>query len=178
MIFSRPSNEGQSKPGAGDIFAPTGELRAEVLAPATLSALKESIRWAMHTCWDSLRTPHLFMGLISQPDALVQSWGDKVGADLPALLTQFAEIFHQDHLTPFRLRLHREFLSDNVIELLRRAWQRCLSVSRCHIRPVDLLVITFQHPDNIVANCFQEIGFSAKDMAQFALEIERQLGKP
>ena len=117
------------------------------------------------------------MGLISKPDLHVLAWGEKVNTDLPELLSQFAEIFHQAYLTPSRLRLHREFLSDNVIELLRRAWQRLSTASRCHIRLIDLLVVTFQHQDNIVASCFEQIGLKARELTRFAIEIENSLSK-
>src|SRR5437870_11472407 len=108
-----------------DIFLPAGRLRAELLDETALAALQESLRLARETRWDSIRSPHVFMGLLARPDAGVSNWGERLGADLPKLLDQFQEIFHQDEgeEEPV-LVLNREFLSDNVIRLLREAHNR------------------------------------------------------
>src|SRR5436853_7565783 len=99
---------------ADDVFWPGGGLRMELLCPSAASALREAVRLARETRWDSLRSPHVFMGLLAEPDPRVCDWGARLRADLPKLLDQFQELFHQDdgEAEPVVL-LHREFLSDN-----------------------------------------------------------------
>ncbi len=56
-----------------DVFLPGGRLRQELLTDAAFEALKESLRLAKETRWDSVRSPHVFMGLLSAPDASVHN---------------------------------------------------------------------------------------------------------
>src|SRR5438477_12763156 len=99
-----------------DIFQPGGQLHREYLSESAARALREALRLANETHWDSLRSPHVFMGLLAVPDSGVRTWGDRLGADLSKLLSQFQELFHQeDGDGKAVLALNREFLSDNVI---------------------------------------------------------------
>src|SRR5271157_1290725 len=108
-----------------DIFLPGGRLRSDILTPPAESALRESLRYARETRWDSLRSPHIFMGLLATPDPNVQNWGERLGADLDRLLAEFQELFHQaEGEQDSLLVLNREFLSDNAIRLLREAFNR------------------------------------------------------
>jgi len=60
----------------------------------------------------------------------VRDWGKRLGADLPRLLGQFQELFHQEEgEAEGVLVLNREFLSDNVIRLLRDAIPEPLKIS-------------------------------------------------
>src|ERR671936_185543 len=105
-----------------DIFLPGGRLRLELLSEPALEALREAVRLARETRWDSVRSPHVFMGLLAVPDASVRNWGERLQADLSKLLGQFQELFHQEEGEDEAvLVLNREFLSDNVIHLLREA---------------------------------------------------------
>jgi len=52
-----------------DVFLPGGQLRTDLLSEEALQALQESGRFARETRWDSVRSPHLFMGLLAVPDA-------------------------------------------------------------------------------------------------------------
>src|SRR4051794_28996321 len=108
------------EPSRDDIFQPGGHLHEDYLSESAAQVLHESLRLARETRWDSLRSPHIFMGLLAVPDTGVRIWGDRLSADLSKLLTQFQELFHQDEgeRSAFLL-LNREFLSDNVIRLLR-----------------------------------------------------------
>src|SRR3954454_21893499 len=108
-----------------DIFLPGGRLRADLMTEDAHRAMTESVRLARETRWDSLRSPHVFMGLLAVPDASVCNWGERLQADLSKLLCQFQELFHQEEGDAEAvLALNREFLSDNVIRLLRDAHNR------------------------------------------------------
>src|SRR5262245_13757398 len=124
-----------------DIFLPGGRLRFDLLTEAAVESLREAIRLARETRWESLRSPHVFMGLLAMPDAGVRAWGNRLGAELPKLLGQFQELFHQEEgADDATLALNREFLSDNVIRLLRDAHMRSLDNGRQQVTPMDLLI--------------------------------------
>ncbi len=158
-----------------DIFLPGGHLRVNALQQTAAKALDESLRYARDTHWDSVRSPHLFMGLLAAPDASVQNWGERLGADLPRLLDQFRQLFHQDQCEGDSIpALHREFLSDNVIRLLRDARQRAQEHGRDVVTPMDLLISMFTAPGSIVAECFEKIGVTAAKLTELAVMAEQQ----
>ena len=157
-----------------DVFLAGGQLRVDLLSEEALQALQESARFARDTRWDSVRSPHLFMGLLAVPDAGVQNWGDRLGADLPRLLDQFRELFHQEQGEDCCcVHLHREFLSDNVIQLLREARQRACEHQRDSVTPMDLLISLFTTPNSIVAECFERIGVTAAKLTELAVIAEQ-----
>ena len=84
------------EPPREDIFLPAGNLCAECLSGPTQEVLREALKLARETRWDSVRSPHIFMGLLAVPDPGVRSWGERLGADLTRLLSQFQELFHQE----------------------------------------------------------------------------------
>jgi ATP-dependent Clp protease ATP-binding subunit ClpA len=156
-----------------DIFLPGGRLRCELLTDSAMEALKESIRLARETRWDSVRSPHVFMGLLSAPDASVHNWGERLQADLTKLLGQFQELFHQEEGEDEAvLVLNREFLSDNVIRLLREAFNRAVDHHRAKITPMDLLISLLTASNSIVAECFERIGVTAAKLTELAVMAE------
>jgi ATP-dependent Clp protease ATP-binding subunit ClpA len=160
-----------------DVFLPGGRLRLDSLAPGALEALREAIRLARETRWDSVRSPHVFMGLLAAPDDNVRNWVKSLKANLSDLLKQFQELFHQEdgEEEPI-LALNREFLSDNVIRLLRDAQSRSVDHHRRTITPMDLLISLFTTPNSIVAECFERIGVTAAKLTELAV-IAEQTGR-
>jgi ATP-dependent Clp protease ATP-binding subunit ClpA len=158
-----------------DIFLPSGGVRPELVSDTASGALHESLRMARVTRWDSVRSPHVFMGLLASPDPGVHNWGERLGADLPKLLEQFRELFHQDEGEDEAvLVLHREFLSDNVIRLLREAMNRAADHKRKRITPMDLLISLLTAPNSIVAECFERIGVTAAKLTELAVMAEQR----
>src|SRR5437764_13369033 len=158
-----------------DIFLPGGRLRLDLLTDTAVKALHEAVRLARETRWDSVRSPHVFMGLLAVPDASMQTWGDRLQADLPRLLGQFQELFHQDEGEEEAiLALNREFLSDNVIRLLRDAFNRAREHRRRFITPMDLLISLLTASNSIVAECFERIGVTAAKLTELAVIAEHK----
>jgi ATP-dependent Clp protease ATP-binding subunit ClpA len=158
-----------------DIFQPSGRIRTNLVTDSAAAALTEAVRLARETRWDSVRSPHVFMGLLACPDAGMQTWGDRLRADLPKLLGQFQELFHQDEGEEEAiLALNREFLSDNVIRLLREAHTRAQDHSRTQITTMDLLISLLTSPNSIVAECFERIGVTAAKLTELAVIAERE----
>jgi ATP-dependent Clp protease ATP-binding subunit ClpA len=158
-----------------DIFQPSGRIRTNLVTDSAAAALTEAVRLARETRWDSVRSPHVFMGLLACPDAGMQTWGDRLRADLPKLLGQFQELFHQDEGEEEAiLALNREFLSDNVIRLLREAYTRAQDHSRTQITTMDLLISLLTATNSIVAECFERIGVTAAKLTELAVIAERE----
>ncbi len=161
-----------------DVFLPGGRLRQECLTKETVDSLQEAVRFARETRWDSVRSPHVFMGLLACPDASVQNWGERLRADLAKLLDQFQELFHQDEGEEEpTLILNREFLSDNVIRLLRDAFRRASDHQRQRVTPMDLLISLLTATNSIVAECFERIGVTAAKLTELAVMAEQQKGQ-
>jgi ATP-dependent Clp protease ATP-binding subunit ClpA len=161
-----------------DIFLPGGRLRLDCFTEDALRALRESLRLARETRWDSVRSPHVFMGLLAVPDPSVRNWGDRLQADLTKLLGQFQELFHQEQGEEEALLvLNREFLSDNVIHLLRDAYNRAVDHQRSKITPMDLLISLLTAANSIVAQCFERIGVTAAKLTELAVMAEHN-GRP
>ncbi len=157
-----------------DIFKPGGTLRDDLLTRDAHQAMRESIRLTRETRWDTVRSPHVFMGLLAAPDPSVQNWGDRLRADLPRLLDQFQELFHQEEgESEPTLVLHREFLSDNVIRLLRDALSRAREQGRAVVTPMDLLISLLTASNSIVAECFERIGVTAARLTELAVIAEQ-----
>jgi ATP-dependent Clp protease ATP-binding subunit ClpA len=158
-----------------DIFHPCGQIYPECLSDPAAKVLNEALRLARETRWDSVRSPHIFMGLLAVPDPGVRTWGDRLGADLTKLLGQFQELFHQEEgERDSLLMLNREFLSDNVIRLLREAWQRARDNERDVVTPMDLLITLLTASNSIVAECFERIGVTAAKLTELAVLAEQQ----
>jgi ATP-dependent Clp protease ATP-binding subunit ClpA len=158
-----------------DIFLPGGQPRRECLTDASARILCEAVRLARDTNWDSVRSPHLFMGLLAVPDPSVKRWGDSLGADLAALLGQFQELFQQDEGDSVpHLVLNREFLSDNVMRLLREAHTRAVAHNRRCVSPMDMLITLLTANNSIVAECFERIGVTAAKLTELAVIAEQQ----
>jgi ATP-dependent Clp protease ATP-binding subunit ClpA len=160
-----------------DIFLPGGRLRVDALTDPAAEVLNEAVRLARETRWDSVRSPHVFMGLLSTPDPSVADWGERLQADLNKLLGQFQELFHQEEGDEENfLTLNREFLSDNVIKLLREAFSRAVDHHRRQITPMDLLISLLTASNSIVAECFERIGVTAAKLTELAVLAEHTRG--
>jgi ATP-dependent Clp protease ATP-binding subunit ClpA len=158
---------------ADDVFLPGGRLRLDYLTEDAADSLREALRLARETRWDSVRSPHVFMGLLAVPDASVCNWGERLQADLSKLLGQFQELFHQEEGEDEAvLILNREFLSDNVINLLRAAHLRASDHRRSKITPMDLLISLLTASNSIVAECFERIGVTAAKLTELAVIAE------
>ena len=163
------------QPPQGDIFQPSGKICPERLSEPTARVLQEALRLARETRWDSVRSPHIFMGLLANQDPTVRAWGSRLNADLDALLGQFQELFHQEEgEREALLLLNREFLSDNVIRTLRDAWHRARDNHRKAVTPMDLLITLLTSTDSIVAECFERAGFNAAKLTEMAVIAEQQ----
>ena len=165
------------EPAREEVFLPGGHLCMECISEPAHKVLCEALKLARDTRWDSVRSPHIFMGLLAVPDPGVRTWGERLGADLNRLLGQFQELFHQEEGDcQALLMLNREFLSDNVIRLLREAYARARDHDRLAVTPMDLLISLLTAANSIVAECFERIGVTAAKLTELAVLAEQQAG--
>ncbi len=166
------------EPAREDVFLPGGQICTECISEPAQKVLREALKLARDTRWDSVRSPHVFMGLLAIPDPGVRTWGERLGADLNRLLGQFQELFHQEEgECEALLMLNREFLSDNVIRLLREAYARARDHDRRTVTPMDLLISLLTASNSIVAECFERIGVTAAKLTELAVLAEQQAGR-
>lgn len=156
-----------------DVFDLSGRVRPAVTDRATRRALAEALVHARATNWDSVRTPHLFMGLLSAPDPGVFNWAGRLNYATVPLLDQFRDLFYQDCDPVPPLQMNREFLSDNVIRVLRDASTRAADYGRDTFTQMDLLITLFTAPNSIVAECFERIGVTTARLTQLAVLAEQ-----
>jgi len=71
-----------AEPARDEVFLPGGQLCKECISEPAMLVLREALKSARDTRWDSVRSPHIFMGLLAVPDPGVRVWGDRIGADL------------------------------------------------------------------------------------------------
>ncbi len=165
------------EPAREDIFLPGGQVCTDCLTESAHKVLLEALTLARETRWDTVRSPHVFMGLLAKPDACITKWGERLGADLGQLLSQFQELFHQSEgVCEPVLMLNREFLSNNVLRLLRDSFARAKENQRRTITPIDLLICQLTAPGSIVAECFERIGVTAAKLTELAVMAEHQGG--
>lgn len=156
-----------------DVFEKSGRVNESLFIPSGWQALLGAMNEATVTRADHIRTPHLFMGLLVVEDVAIQAWGTRLNADLSKLRDQFQELFAQpQNPDDFLLRLHREFMSDQVIFLLRAAFKRCREHGRKLISPMDILVSILVDSDSIVTDCFERVGVTAALLTEQALLAE------
>jgi ATP-dependent Clp protease ATP-binding subunit ClpA len=156
-----------------DIFQADGRLRLDLFTETAVAAVRESLGQARATRWDSVRSPHVFMGLLAIPDAGVSNWARRIEEDLSDTLIKFQDLFRQtEGDSEPKLVLNREFLSDNAIRLLRDAYQRASYHGRQQMTPMDLLISLLTAPNSIVAECFESVGKTAAKLTEMAVIAE------
>lgn len=164
---------GKPEESVEDIFLPGGKLRGEMLTDSANAALQESVRLTVETQWDTVRSPHVFMGVLAVADARIQEWARRLQTNPEELLEQFQRLFFkEDGEADSYLALNREFFSDNVIRHLRDALNRSHGYGRKQITQMDLLISLLTVPNSIVAECLEQMGPTAAKLTEIALIAE------
>lgn len=145
-----------------EILLPDGRLNRSAFAPEMWSALEVAAEVAFRTNWLDLRSPHLFLGVLLREHSRLAdhlragqmldptSFG---GALLRGLTAPRAE-------TPFKPRLHREFLSENALQALRAARQHALDRQASLISERDLVASMLANDNNIITQSLRQIGLA------------------
>ena len=143
-----------------DIFLPGGPLEERRFDQPCRLMLQASVRAANLTRWETIRSPHLFMGMMAEPDDMILKWCESLETNPDKLLAQFGRLFLQHSNEPCRVRLHREFCSTNTMEILRAASRRAIQQGFPLISSRELFWSLLED-EGCVAACFRESGYSA-----------------
>ena len=163
-----------SKEPENDVFLPSGGLRLDGVDDSANGVLKETLKLARETHWDSVRSPHVFMGLLAAPDAGVHDWGERLGADLPKLLGPVPRA-----VPPGRRRRPRPADPEPRVPLRqrhppppRRLRPRRRPSARPRSRRWTCSSACSPRRNSIVAECFERIGVTAAKLTELAVIAE------
>lgn len=158
------------------LFAPQGTIRPDVLTPALARIFEESLAFARTTHWESLRTPHLFMAMLQNPEESMLAWIEDAELDSEFIIAQFRRLFtNNDQPEPEVVCFQREFMSLNVIRLLRSALDRCFDCGRDRMTVMDVLIPILASPGSVVAECFDTRGIASHDLLDIAVRSEARV---
>jgi len=146
-----------------DIFLPGGPLDERRFSPAAWAMLQCASQDATETRWETLRSPHVFMGVMAAPDETVARWCEALDSTPEAIRRQFVRLFTETGAAHTRVRLHREFCSTNTIKLFRAAARQAAEIGHLIVRPLDVLRALLSD-DGCVAACFRESGYTASGL--------------
>ena len=157
-----------------DLFRPDGRLDIDLFAAGVPKILDAAMRMAKKTRWDSLRSPHLFMGMLHHPDSTLRRFAREMELDFEQLQQTFEAMFHQpDGPVAPTLALNREFLSDNLLRALRAAQERCADQGRDKITAMDLLLTLLTLADSIIVECLRQLDLPLDELIHAAENIEK-----
>jgi ATP-dependent Clp protease ATP-binding subunit ClpA len=109
--------------------------------------------------WESIRTPHLFVGLLRGEDAVIHRWANFVPIDGPQLANEIERLFRCELPgRPGTLPVHREFFSNGLLAVLQQAAHRASQRGCPFIAPSDLLHALLSHRDSIVSETLETAG--------------------
>ncbi len=157
-----------STPGADELFRGDGRIRLDLFSDRAARALRAALDSAIETSWESIRSPHLFIGLLKEPDATLLHWAERAGIKPSKLVVEFQQLFQEPVREPPALSLHREFLSDNLIKILRRARKRAREHGRDQIASIDLLLGVLTSPNSVVVECLKRSDVPVERLAELA----------
>jgi len=154
------------------LFNTEGRLRQEYFTPAAVRALRAALDVASRTCWPSLRSPHLFVGLLEEADEPIVRWLEQNQLQASQLRQVFIELFDMSQeLSPPRLSLQRDCFSEHLLEILEQAYQRATQNGRRAITTADLLAAVLASEPSVVAECLRREGFDAARLIQSAQSL-------
>ncbi|MCS7167321.1 MAG: hypothetical protein RMI91_11370 [Gemmatales bacterium] len=154
------------------LFDVQGRLRQDCFAVSAVRALRAAVDAAMRTCWSSVRSPHLFIGLLEEADEAVAHWLEQNRLQSSALRQTFLELFDQSHQLPqSRLSLHRACFSEHLLEILEQARQRALKRGGLPITCADLLATVLSCAPSVVVECLRREGYDAPRLVQSAQDL-------
>jgi ATP-dependent Clp protease ATP-binding subunit ClpA len=152
------------------LFAPDGRLRQEYFTPSAIRALRAACDAAMRTGWPSVRTPHLFIGLLEEADEPIARWLSQNQLDAARLRTDFLDWFDMSEQLPARqIHLQAECFSEHLRQALQFAYERALQRGGPLITPADLLAAVFLCEPSVVCECLRRDGY---DVASFVTSVK------
>ena len=154
------------------LFMPNGYVTPELFTADAYAGLELTLKAAAETRWDTVRTPHIFMGLAARGDGLADVLFGKTRHSVKDIYRAFSRAFMQRPGAEGPLQLHREFFSDNVIRLLHRARARTAEHQETQISEKQLMMAILEDVDGIVVYTLSQIGLDAERLRELCETID------
>ncbi|GBD37292.1 hypothetical protein HRbin36_02423 [bacterium HR36] len=152
---------------AASLFHAEGRLRQECFSLPALRALRAAVDAAIRTCWPSIRSPHLFIGLLEEADEPIAQWLERNQLQASQLRQTFLELFDMSHeLTPPQLQLHRSYFSEHLLQILEQAQQRAQQRGDALVTTADLLATVLTSEPSVIAECLRREGYDVAPLRE------------
>jgi ATP-dependent Clp protease ATP-binding subunit ClpA len=156
------------------LFQANGRLRLELLTDRLVRSMRCALDSAEQTGWESIRSPHLFIGLLEELDDPIREWASIAKLDPHQLRNHFIDMFDESgRATSNHLVLHREFFSDGVLRLLRSAQQLAHERACERLTTIDILIAVLRADPSVVSQCLQWSGYKPRVLTRLALRVAR-----
>lgn len=142
-----------------NLFDRTGALELDLFETDLQDALRETALRTFQTNWSDIRSPHLFLGIALRANSRLERHCEQSkyveGAKLFQLILQSLS---QTPKISLRIpKLHREFLSQNALGVLRKAQQLSLNHNRKAVTERDVLEVILSDESNIVTLILKQL---------------------
>ncbi|MEZ6139274.1 MAG: hypothetical protein R3B84_01770 [Zavarzinella sp.] len=136
-----------------DIFLPNGYCNPDCFSAATWQVLQKAVHAAETHQWEMVRTCHLLMALLQSKDHLATKLLQDNGLQAADVLYRLDQQFppKDSRVTCERIHLHREYLSQQVLDLLRAARFRQMDMGRTKVSTGDLWWCLLERPGYVTA---------------------------
>jgi len=162
------------------LFEDSGNLLARSFDPDAWQSLGFSWGYAVPTGSGFIQPHHLFLGILRQGGAQVRRWLTALKVEREELLESWEELFggflgNGSRSSP---RLNREYLENDLLKLLRDAWNRTRRKGRPQVDVSCLLICILSQAHGLVPGCFERCGVSPDWLVLQAERVELDHANP
>lgn len=145
-----------------ELISLNGDLNRDAFGPGCLAALEEAALLAYRSYWSDLRSPHLFLGLLTHfGSPLAERLKERKLVDPEQLANLMLAAFSNKsriEAMQRKPRLHREFLSENALKVLRTAANLAHAQGASQISEEDLLSAILRDEHGITTVLLRSVG--------------------
>ena len=139
-------------PKNSDVVLPDGNLDRRLFDESCLKALDAATVLAWKTNWPDIRSPHLFLGILTREQSQL---ADHLRVRTRLSPTSLANLLVQGLNGPINIsrpvpKLHQKLLSENALEVLRSSQRRAVQRDAAGITECDLLEAILADESNII----------------------------
>jgi len=151
-----------------DLFLPNGRLNPALFTHEALEAATGAQKAARATRFESVRAPHLLMGLAARDGGFADQLFRRAGRSGRRVEQAMARMMMQTPGVQGPLALHREFFSDNLIRLLHRACAQCRRQNKPLITEKILIHVLLTNAGGHVAGALSRLGLDTLELLELA----------
>lgn len=152
------------------LLAANGDLNRQSFTDFGLAALEEATLLAYRSYWQDLRSPHIFLGLLTCFGSPLAVRLEQSKIVPPASLANafLAALSNQSRLDAMlrKPKLHREFLSENALSILRQAAELARQRQARQISEDDLLRAVLEDVNGITVTMLKQVGLEPEQLLE------------